>query len=147
VDQISYGRLILGLGAGWHEPEFEEFGYEFEPPSVRVDRLRESVQIVRALLTGEHVTFDGQFYQLRAAALRPTPVQHPRPPIWVAARGQRMMQLTADYADGWNIAWQLTPQQYQAELERLLDACRAVGRDSSEITKTLGIDALIGRSE
>jgi alkanesulfonate monooxygenase SsuD/methylene tetrahydromethanopterin reductase-like flavin-dependent oxidoreductase (luciferase family) len=99
ADAVAGGRLTLGLGAGWYDPEYEAFGY---PPDHRISRFEEALRIIRPLLRGERVTFAGRFHEVRDAALLPPPE---RPiPLLVAAKGPRMLQLTARYADAWNTA-------------------------------------------
>lgn len=99
IDVLSNGRLELGIGAGWNQPEYEEMGIRFDPPEVRVERLRESVAIVKRLLTGETVTFDGKHYQVRNHTVGLRPVQSPRPPIAMGGNGDSLMSLAAREAD------------------------------------------------
>ena len=100
ADEVSAGRLVLGLGAGWYDPEHVAFGY---PIDRRVDRFEEALQIVTSLLRGERVTFEGRFHHVRDAVLLPPPGR--QIPILVAANRPRMLRLTARYADAWNTAW------------------------------------------
>jgi FMNH2-dependent dimethyl sulfone monooxygenase len=100
TDEVSGGRLVLGLGAGWHDPEYDAFGY---PKDHRVARFEEALQIIRPMLDGRTVTFDGRYHRAHEARLVPTPGR--RIPILVAAGGPRMLRLTAGYADAWNSAW------------------------------------------
>src|SRR2546423_9417079 len=100
ADEVSGGRLVLGVGAGWYDAEYAMFGY---PADHRVDRFAEALRIIRPLLRGERVTLAGGYHELRDAVLLPPPA---RPiPILVAAKGPRMLRLTARYADAWNTAW------------------------------------------
>ena len=100
ADAVARGRLILGLGAGWYDPEYEAFGY---PTDHRVTRFEEALRIIRPLLRGESVTVRGRFHRVADASLLPPPE---RPiPLLVAATGPRMLRLTARYADAWNTAW------------------------------------------
>src|SRR5262245_11585320 len=98
VDEISGGRLVLGLGAGWHEPDFRAFGYPFEQ---RVSRFAEALAIVSGLLHDGHIDFEGEFYQVRDCELRPRGPRPLGPPILVGAEGPRMLRLAAKYADAW----------------------------------------------
>jgi probable F420-dependent oxidoreductase len=141
VDEISCGRLILGLGAGWHEPEYEAFGYPFER---RFDRFEEAVQVIRTLLTTGQIDHEGEFYTFRNCELHP---RGPRPhglPIMIGAlqSGRRMMRMVAQYADQWN-GWLLHARSHPDELPPLTaavdEACRRVGRDPATLTRTLGI--------
>lgn len=105
VDVASRGRLELGLGAGWYEPEFAAAGIPFPPARVRLERLAEAVEILKLLFGGGPVTYDGKHYRLRDAMNRPLPAQRPRPTIWVGGKGDRAMRMIASVADGWNAAW------------------------------------------
>ena len=124
LDDVSGGRLILGLGCGWHEPEYAAFGYPFDH---RVGRFEEALRIVRPLLRGERVTVAGTWNRLDDAVLLPPPA---RPiPIVVAADGDRMLRITAAHADGWQTAWFGLPDaRFERDRQRLTDACGAAGR-------------------
>jgi probable F420-dependent oxidoreductase len=99
VDLLTDGRLELGLGAGHMRSEYEEAGLRFDPGRVRVERLRESVRIVKELLAGNATTFDGQHYQVRGHTVHPRPVQRPRPPILIGGHGRQLLTLAAREAD------------------------------------------------
>jgi alkanesulfonate monooxygenase SsuD/methylene tetrahydromethanopterin reductase-like flavin-dependent oxidoreductase (luciferase family) len=88
LDVISGGRLDLGLGAGWYEPEYAAAGIEFSPAGTRIARLGEAVEIVGRLLEGEELTYPGRHYSIRGAICRPGPLQTPRPPVWVGGQGR-----------------------------------------------------------
>ena len=138
VQEISAGRLILGLGAGWHEPEYRAFGFPFDR---RVARFAEGIEVIARLLRGERVTFDGRFYQLADAELLPPLSDGPIPlPILVGARGDRMLRLTARWADAWNTAWYGLPnERFDRVHERWLAACAAQGRDPATVAVTVGM--------
>jgi len=103
VDQVSGGRVNVGLGAAWHEEEHRRLGFDFPPTGERIERLDETVQILKGLLTTDDFDFDGRHYRLRKAFYRPRPVQRPHPPIWVGATGtQVMLPLAARHADVWH---------------------------------------------
>jgi probable F420-dependent oxidoreductase len=139
VDEISGGRLILGLGTGYYEPEFAAFGY---PPATDrpVARFEEALRIIVPLLRGETVTFEGRFSEVRDAVLLPTPTR--RIPILVAARGPRMLRLTARCADAWNTAWFRSPnERFAARTAEFDDALEAEGRDPGSILRTVGMEA------
>ncbi|HEX5591383.1 MAG TPA: TIGR03621 family F420-dependent LLM class oxidoreductase [Candidatus Limnocylindrales bacterium] len=99
LDVLSGGRLLLGLGAGWRVTDYRQLGMAYEEPRIRVDRLVESVGIVKRLLQGEVVTHDGPHYQLDRARLAPLPVQRPHPPLIVGGGGPRMLRFAAREAD------------------------------------------------
>jgi alkanesulfonate monooxygenase SsuD/methylene tetrahydromethanopterin reductase-like flavin-dependent oxidoreductase (luciferase family) len=135
LDEISQGRLILGLGCGWHEPEYEAFGFPFDH---RVGRFEEDLEVTTRLLRGETVDFDGQWSHYKAARLLPPPDR--QPPILVASKGQRMLDLTATWADAWNTAWFGGVDDVVRERLADLDAaCARVGRDPKAIRRTIGI--------
>ena len=148
IDEISEGRVILGLGVGWHEPEYQAFGIPFDH---RVGRFEEFLAIALPLLRGERVTLDGQWHQAADAVLMPPP---PRPtripgriPILIAGKGERVLDLVARHADAWNAAWFGFPdERYTQRNTDLLRACERVGRDpaSLEVTVGLSIDAASG---
>ena len=133
VDEISGGRLILGLGAGWHQPEYEAFGYPFDH---RVGQFAEALRIIAGLLREGHVNFEGTYFQARDCELRP---RGPRPdgvPIMIGTTGDRMLQLTAELADLWN-AWGLNTRDAVVTAQSRVDAaCQAVGRDPATLGRT-----------
>ncbi len=135
VDHVSGGRLELGLGAGWYEPEHRMYGIEFPPPPELVDRFREAVEVVDRLLRGEVTTYEGRHYRLRDAEFRPGPVQRPRPPLTLGAHGPRMLRIVARYADAWNSFG--TPEEIRSRGAILDEACAAIGRDPREIVRSL----------
>jgi probable F420-dependent oxidoreductase len=134
VDELSGGRLVLALGAGWNEPEYHAFGIPFDH---RVERFAEALQIIRPLLDGERVTFSGAYETVTDAVLLPRPAR--RPPLMVGATGPRMLAAALPHVDAWNTwydAYGNTPEGF-AELNATIDeAACAAGRDPS----------LIGRS-
>jgi probable F420-dependent oxidoreductase len=138
ADAVSEGRLILGLGAGWHDPEYRAFGI---PLDHRAARFEETLQILVPLLRGETVTFSGRFHRTEGALLAPPPDRHI--PVLIASRRPRMLRLTARYADAWNTAWFGAPddrlQERFADLDRALEA---EGRDPREVARTVGIFAV-----
>jgi F420-dependent oxidoreductase-like protein len=134
VDAISNGRLELGLGAGWFVPEHERFGLPFPPPGERVGRFREAVEIVDSLLRHEATTFEGRYYRLTEASVRPAPLQKPRPPLTLGAHRPRMLRICAEYADSWNSFG--TVEEMRERNELLDQACAAVGREPREIRRS-----------
>jgi alkanesulfonate monooxygenase SsuD/methylene tetrahydromethanopterin reductase-like flavin-dependent oxidoreductase (luciferase family) len=133
---VSGGRLILGLGAGWYDPEYTAFGY---PTDHRAGRFEEAIGIIGPLLRGEQVTLAGTYHQIRDAVLRPPP---DRPiPILVAAQSRRMLRLTARYADAWNTAWYGLPDdRLRRRLAELNAALEAEGRDPATLRRTVGME-------
>jgi alkanesulfonate monooxygenase SsuD/methylene tetrahydromethanopterin reductase-like flavin-dependent oxidoreductase (luciferase family) len=136
LEEISGGRLILGLGAGWHEPEFTAFGYPFDH---LVDRFEEAVQIIRPLAKTGEVDFRGSYYQAPDCVSRPRGPRADGPPILIASFRPRMLRLTAQYADAWNTAWLGWPTKLAARRAELEAACAEVGRDPKTLEVTVGV--------
>jgi len=136
LDTITNGRLILGVGAGWHEPEFDGFGLPFDH---RVSRFEEALQIIRPLLRAGSVSFEGTYHQAANCEILPRGPRAAGPPILVGAFGPRMMRLTARYADQWTIDWLGPPVRVREQLGKVHDACRAEGRDPATLTITGGV--------
>jgi F420-dependent oxidoreductase-like protein len=131
VDQISAGRLTLGIGAGWQENEHAAYGLSLGGPRERLDRFEEAAQILNSLLRQRRTTFDGQYFQLADAPCQPAPVQD-RLPLLIGGSGERrMLRIVARYADEWN-AW-ATPEVLAHKLSVLREHCEQVGRDPAEI--------------
>ena len=122
VDHLSGGRAQIGIGAGWLEEEFREFGYGFPPLGKRLDQLEEALAVIRSLLNDDETTFHGDYYQLEGAVCGPKPVNG-KLPIWVGGRGKnRTPQLAARYADGFNMPY-LPPASVRDRLARVAAAC------------------------
>jgi alkanesulfonate monooxygenase SsuD/methylene tetrahydromethanopterin reductase-like flavin-dependent oxidoreductase (luciferase family) len=139
VDEISGGRLILGLGAGWNEPDYSAFGFPYDR---RASRFEEAFTIIRTLLREGHIDFDGQFYQLRDCELLPRGPRPNGPPLMIGSSGQRMLGFTAPHMDAWN-AWHdrfgNRPDGLAGFNASVDEACRAAGRDPSEVARTATI--------
>jgi probable F420-dependent oxidoreductase len=138
LDEVSHGRLILGIGAGWNEPEYKAFGFPFDH---RVDRLEEALQILKPLVRDGHVDFAGAYYQAQDCDIVPRGPRPEGPPLMVGSEGgPRMLKLTAQYADLWNTGYMGKPETMAEPLAKIEAACREIGRDPT----TLGVTALIG---
>lgn len=135
LDEISGGRFILGLGAGWHQPEYEAFGYPFDHLA---SRFEEALQIIVPLLREGHVDFQGNYYQVHNCVLRPRGPSHAGPPILIGAHRPRMMRLAAQYAGAWNTAWHVDPAVVKQRYEQFQQACTAVGANATTIELTVG---------
>lgn len=135
LDEISSGRFILGLGAGWHQPEYEAFGYPFD---YRVGRFEEAVNIIAPLLRQGRVDFHGRFYDAAECVLRPRGPSPTGPPIWVGAKCERMFRIAAEHADAVNIVWPVDQKSVIEWREKVLAACEAVGRDPDSLRLTAG---------
>jgi alkanesulfonate monooxygenase SsuD/methylene tetrahydromethanopterin reductase-like flavin-dependent oxidoreductase (luciferase family) len=137
LDDVSGGRFILGLGAGWHRPEYETFGYPFDHLA---SRFEEALQIIVPLLREGHVDFQGRYYQVHNGVLRPRGPSATGPHILIAARRPRMLQLVAQYADAWNTAWHTDTAIVKERHEPLARACAAIGRDPATLEITVGTE-------
>jgi alkanesulfonate monooxygenase SsuD/methylene tetrahydromethanopterin reductase-like flavin-dependent oxidoreductase (luciferase family) len=135
LDHVSGGRLILGLGAGWHDPEYEAFGY---PTNHKVGRFEEALAVITGLIREGRADLDGRYETVRDAVLLPP--ARPGLPILVAAKGPRMLGLTARHADAWNLAWFGRPDERLARVRgELAAACARVGRDPATLAITVGV--------
>ncbi len=139
IDEISGGRLILGLGAGWNETEFRAFGVPFDH---RVDRFEEAFTIIRTLLREGAIDFDGRFYQARDCELLPTGSRSGGPPLMIGSNGPRMLRIAAPHVDAWN-TWFADIGNHPSGIaplrDRVDDACRDVGRDPADIERTVAV--------
>jgi alkanesulfonate monooxygenase SsuD/methylene tetrahydromethanopterin reductase-like flavin-dependent oxidoreductase (luciferase family) len=135
IDHISNGRLEVGLGAGWYEPEHTMFGIPFPETRELVGRFREAVQVVDLLTREDTSSFDGTYYQLKNAQSRPASVQKPRPPLVIGAFGPRMLKIVATYADTWNAFG--TPAEMRERNQMLDEYCRELGRDPDTLDRSL----------
>jgi probable F420-dependent oxidoreductase len=135
LDEISGGRLILGLGAGWHEPEFAATGAPFDHLA---SRFEEALKIICPLLRDGQVDFEGTFYSARESELAPRGPRANGPPIMLAGARPRMQRLAARYGDSWNTAWDTELESVARRVDGIRAACGAEGRNPD----TLGITAL-----
>jgi probable F420-dependent oxidoreductase len=139
LDEVSGGRFILGLGCGWHEPEFDAFGYPFDH---RVSRFEEGMQIVAPLVREGRVSFEGRYHRAVDAELRPPTIREGGPPILIAGKQPRMLKLVVEHADQWNAAWYGHPDQadeLRIRLANLRAALDEAGRDPASLAITVGI--------
>ena len=137
VDVLTAGRLIAGMGAGWHEPDYTAAGVPFERPGQRVSQLATAIDAVRIVWRDEP----------GAPPCLPPPAQAGGPPVWVGARRDRMLELVARHADGWNIGWAITADAYRERATVLDRACERLNRDPASVTRTLGLYTLVGESD
>ena len=135
LDDLSGGRLLLGLGCGWHQPEYDAFGIPFDH---LVGRFEEDIEVICRLLRGETVDFEGRWSRYAKAKLLPPPSR--RTPTLIASKGPRMNRLTAQWADAWNTAWFGAIDDTLRERMRGLDeALDDVGRDPATMRRTIGV--------
>lgn len=150
VDQMSGGRVELGLGAGWFEAEHTAYGIPFPPITERFERLEESLALVAGLWTtppGETFDFDGTHYRLTDSPALPKPVQSPRPPILVGGKGRRTTpRLAARYADEFNAPFS-TVEESAGLFDRVREACAEAGRDPASLTYSNALVLCCGADE
>jgi probable F420-dependent oxidoreductase len=137
LDEVSQGRLVLGIGAGWNEPEYQAFGLPFDH---RVDRLEEALRVLSPLLQDGHTDFAGRYYQARDCEIAPRGPRSAGPPLLVGGEGPRLLALAARYGDMWNTGYMGEPDTMAKPLAKIEAACHRAGRDPA----TLGVTALIG---
>jgi probable F420-dependent oxidoreductase len=139
VDEISGGRLILGLGAGWNETEFRAFGFPFDH---RISRFEEAFTIVRTLLRDGAIDFDGRFFQARDCELLPRPARDGGPPLMIGSVGPRMLEITLPHVQLWNVWYKdsnNSPEGLEPILRMVDEACRLVDRDPAEVERTSAV--------
>jgi alkanesulfonate monooxygenase SsuD/methylene tetrahydromethanopterin reductase-like flavin-dependent oxidoreductase (luciferase family) len=139
IDEVSGGRLVLGLGAGWNETEFRAFGFPYDH---RVDRFEEAFTIIRTLLRDGAIDFDGRWYQARDCELLPRGPRPAGPPLMIGSNGPRMLRATLPYVDSWNSWFADTgnrPDGVPALRELVDTACRDVGRDPADVERTVAV--------
>jgi len=139
IDEISSGRLILGIGAGWNEVEYRAFGFPYDH---RVDRFAEAFTIIRTLLHDGAIDFEGTYYTARDCELRPRGPRQHGPPLMIGSRGPRMLRLTLPHVPIWN-AWfadtSSLPDAYPPLRELVDAACQEVGRDPATLERTISM--------
>ena len=137
LDNITNGRTILSIGAGWHRDEFKGYGYEFGSLSSRSKRLEEAAHIIKLLWNEENPSYHGRYYSLDSAYCNPKPVQDPLPLMIAGGGEKRTLRTAAKYGDMTNYsAWTGTPDDFRKKTNVLLDHCDEVTRNPDEITKT-----------
>lgn len=143
VDELSGGRLVVALGAGWNDAEFRAFGIPFDQ---RVARFEEAFTIVRRLLAGERVTFEGRFHEVHDALLQPPPARRSR--IMIGANAPRMLAITLPHVDAWN-TWYThygnTPEGFARHNVEVSEAAERAGRDPAEIERSACVLVEAGR--
>jgi alkanesulfonate monooxygenase SsuD/methylene tetrahydromethanopterin reductase-like flavin-dependent oxidoreductase (luciferase family) len=133
MDEISGGRFILGLGAGWNASEYHQFGFPFD---YRASRLEESIQIIRPLLRQGKSDFQGRFWQANRAVNQPRGPRHSGAPLLLGTNGERLLKSVARYADAWNSDWVSDPVAMAHLISRVDAACDAIGRPAKSLIKT-----------
>jgi alkanesulfonate monooxygenase SsuD/methylene tetrahydromethanopterin reductase-like flavin-dependent oxidoreductase (luciferase family) len=139
IDEISGGRLVLGLGAGWNRPDYDAFGFPYDH---RVSRFEEAFTIIRTLLREGRVDFSGTYYRVDRGELLPRGPRPGGPPLMVGSEGPRMLAITLPHVAAWN-AWFTwfgnSPEGYRPLRAKIDEACRAAGRDPGEVERTVAL--------
>ena len=148
LDNASGGRIDLGIGAGWKQPEYEAYGYPFPSIKTRILQLREAIQIINLLWTKERPSFEGEFYRIKETMFLPKPVQKPRVPIWVGTEtleAPMMEETAARYADGVDYAKRTKGSiaDYAEKKERMRVMCEKVGRNFEDLSWSTGINVAV----
>jgi alkanesulfonate monooxygenase SsuD/methylene tetrahydromethanopterin reductase-like flavin-dependent oxidoreductase (luciferase family) len=147
LDLLSQGRLELGLGAGWYEPEYRAAGIVLDSPGTRIRRAGEAIEIIARLLEGEVLRYKGDHYALDGAICRPLPAQRPRPRIWLGGKGDLLLDTAVRVADGWNFSWLGSIEAYEERAHAADLACERHGRDPSDLARSAGVYLVAGRDE
>ena len=146
IDVMSNGRLEYAIGAGWYDHEYRAYGYEYPSAGIRLKMLEESLIIYKKMTTEETPTFNGEFYQIDGAINQPKPIQKPYPPLWVCGGGEKVtLKLLAKYGDYGN--WDVDVDGFVQKSNILQNHCENVGRDFSEIGRTLHTNVLIADNQ
>jgi probable F420-dependent oxidoreductase len=143
VDEVSGGRLVVGLGAGWNETEFTAFSIPFDD---RLVRFTEALEIIRRLLAGERVTYSGTYESVNDAVLLPPPAR--RPPIMIGAIRTRTLEVAIPYVDAWNTWYEWygnTPDGFAAASRRVDEMARSAGRDPQAILRSACVLVVLDR--
>lgn len=133
TDEISNGRLILGLGAGWHEPEFTTYGFPYDH---RASRFEEGFRILYDMIHEDGSTHHGVYYTTNGAVIRPRGPRAGDLPIMIGTDGPRLLQLTAQYADMWNTTWTYSVEEVLPRISALDQVCAQVGRDPDTLDRS-----------
>jgi len=146
IDQLSGGRFVMGLGAGWNEPEHRAYGLPFPPVKERFDRLEEAIQVITKLWEPGPANFEGKYYRLEGAEALPKPARG-RIPVLIGGSGERRtLRLVAKYADEWN-GVNLSPEVYRQKVAVLERHCEDIGRDPKTIRRSMMAFGIIGPTE
>jgi len=148
LDHISKGRLELGIGAGWLRDEHVAFGFGWDSHLIRVERLKETIEMVKKLWKENHVSYDGKYFQLKDASLEPKPFQKPHPPVWVGGNSNAIRTIVAERGDGW-IPVLPTPEQVANGALQIKEKMKCLGRNPQKVQVAYGGSgcALIAENE
>jgi F420-dependent oxidoreductase-like protein len=147
VDVISRGRLTFGIGAGWHDTEYKQYGWEFPPrPALRIRQMEEAIRLIKTMWQEKRATFHGKYFHVEDAILEPKPVQKPHPPIMIGGGGEQLtLRMLARVGDACNIFG--GPEDVKRKYDVLRRHCEAEGRKFEEIERTNLTGLLLARDE
>jgi len=146
LDNVSKGRLELGIGAGWLKDEHVAFGFGWDKHSVRIERLKESVGVIKKLWTENHVSYLGKHFQLKDATLEPKPFQKPHPPIWIGGNSLAIKGVVAEVGDGWIPVLPMAKQIAKGLME-IQDGMKQFGRDPESLQVAYGGSGCVAIAE
>jgi len=149
LDNISNGRLTVGIGAGYFDTEFKMYGIPFEKFRVRMAQLRETLEILKKMWTEKEATYQGKYYSIKDAVCEPKPIQKPHPPIFLGGRSSRLLKMAGEFADIWNWppAHPTTPENIQEKSNIIKESAIVAGRSPESVEISLGQHCLLGRSK
>lgn len=148
IDQISNGRVILGVGCGWNEEEFNALGIPFDPFQTRIQKMIEAIEIIQKLWKEEDVTYSGKYYHVKHAVNLPKPFQKPHPPIWFGGKSPPILKAVAKYGDGWIPSGYYTPpSEYNRKCELLKKLVHKANRNIDKITHAITLQSIIGTNQ
>jgi len=146
LDVISGGRLEFMIGAGWYEPEYKEVGIPFPSPKIRIEQMKEAIQVIKLMWTKHRAYFKGKYYYLEGALNYPKPLQKPYPRIWVGGGGEKYtLRAIAKVGEGTNFGG--PPDVVERKLNMLRKYCDEIGRDYGSIAKSISIDTVVSESK
>ncbi len=147
VDVLSHGRLDFGIGAGWYEHEYLAYGYPYPEVGERLRMLGEALQVIKAMWTQPHASFQGRYYSISGAINEPKGVQKPHPPIWVGGSGERVtLRLAARYGDATNFGGHLDDMSWYAhKLDVIRAHCEELGRDPDTLIRSTNVETSLLR--
>jgi F420-dependent oxidoreductase-like protein len=146
IDHLSGGRADIGIGAGWFEEEFNDFGYGFPPLGKRLDQLEEALTIIRSLWHDDETNFKGEYYDMQGAVCAPKPL-NPGMRLWIGGTGkERTPRIAAQYGDGFNLPY-VPPKAAALRFARMREHCDRLGRDPAEIETSVNLGFYLGADE
>ncbi len=146
VDVISKGRLEFGIGAGWHDEEYEAYGIPFPRGKIRIEQLAEAVDLIKKIWTQEKASFQGTYYTIKDLEAYPKPYQKPYPPLWIGGQGNKLLQLAAQHADYINFD-EPSIHKIPNQLKILKECCNSIRRDYETLEKSWYGRVIIGENE